>query len=297
MRLSLNMVDFDRRGFAAADSHDRLHLEGCATAFVDGFNHAARGWKTLHASLADFSDAERGFAYEGAGMYAAIRSLRVGRTRAAAHVLAGSGVRYRHLIHVGWGWASALVGTPLPLPIPPTPVLRWLALDGAGFALGFFGGASRVRKLAQHSGDARRSALIAGAGRSLWFSQCADVARIEAIINACDAPAQADLWCGVGLACTYAGSATEPVSRAELLADRAGAFVTPFRQGVAFGVVAQDVSGCPSDVSRSIAAQVLRRPAADITLLAEQALDRVGADTGVSSYGLWRDSVRAAVAL
>jgi hypothetical protein len=128
LRLPLRLADFSRRGFRVDRPAKRVALENHARHFLAGFNLAVVRWRDPHPALGAVTAYERGFAYEGAAMHAALRDvLTGGRTDALSRLLAGPGSRYVHLIHVGYGWAFTPLRLPLPVPRPATPLLTWCA--------------------------------------------------------------------------------------------------------------------------------------------------------------------------
>ncbi|MFC3448591.1 DUF1702 family protein [Amycolatopsis speibonae] len=236
VRLPMGLADFGKRGFRT-DRRDARHaLETHARSFLNGFNLAVGHWRAPHAELARIPDEERGFAYEGAAMHAAVcDSVTLGRAGALRALLDGEGDGYVHLIHVGYGWGRALLR--LPPSVPATPLLRWLALDGAGFAETFFGGKAASRRRCGKRPSEHWAARVAGSGRALWFAESADVGGVVRTIETMPAPARPQLWAGIGLAACYAGCSDEPgLTR---LAEASGADRSHFEQGALFAIAAR----------------------------------------------------------
>ncbi|MEV0610878.1 DUF1702 family protein [Polymorphospora rubra] len=242
--LPMRMADFEHRGFRCTRPEARALLERHARSFLTGFNLAARNRGDLHGPLAAVTAEERGFAYEGAAMFASMLDVVPARRRALSQLLAGPGDGYTHLIHVGAGWTFAPMRLPLPR-LPVTPLLRWLALDGAGFAETFFGGpAALTRRCARHTGE-RWEAVVAGCGRALWFLESADVDGIAAAIERQPFAARAPLWSGIGLACGYAGGVSP--QEMDRLPAAAGVHAPHLRQGVTFAAGARVRAGIVPD--------------------------------------------------
>ncbi|MFI6450339.1 DUF1702 family protein [Streptosporangium amethystogenes] len=240
--LPYGMADFERRGFRTDRPAARAILEERARSFLDGFNLAAFRWSDVHEALATVPAENRGFAYEGAAMYAAYRDLPNPRRDSALHrLLDGPGRGYPHLIHVGAGWGLTPVRLPAPLRLPGTPLLRWLALDGAGFGEVFFGGLRALARRSRRASTAKGAIRLAGCGRALWFAESADVTGVAEIIGRRPEAARPELWSGIGLASAYAGATTEAGLEALLAA--AGPSAPAFAQGVVFGVTARVRSG------------------------------------------------------
>ena len=112
------------------------------------------------------------------------------------------------MVHVGAGWALAQLRLRVDRALARLdPLLGWLAVNGYGFHHGYFHGPRRwiaSESRVGSTGYARR-VFDQGLGRSLWFVEGAEVARIAATIARFPASRHADLWSGVGLACAYAG--------------------------------------------------------------------------------------------
>jgi hypothetical protein len=161
------------------------------------------------------------------------------------------------------------------------PLLCWLALDGYGFHQGFFHWPQAVlrqevpRRLA---GYARR-AFDQGVGRSLWFVEGADPARIAADVGAFPADRRPDIWSGVGLACCYAGG----VDRATLEALRlaAGPARPALAQGVAFAAKARLWTGNSNADTAQACAVVCGLSVEETAAVTDRALpDGAGAPRG-----------------
>lgn len=298
--LPLTLADFDRRGFPTGGSPARPLLEGHARAFLDGFNRAAANWPTPHACLTEAPADSRGFAYEGAGMYAGLRDWLTGGRSGAVHaLLAGPGDRYTHLVHVGAGWAATPMRLPHRTPLPDTPLLRWLALDGAGFGRAFFGGRQRVIRDAQSvPADGRRrlrwAAALAGSGRALWFIHVADVEAIRHTIEPLPAAARTELWAGVGLAMTYAGGVETAEMKGAVAA--AGPDRASLGQGVVFGTAARARAGAVPPHTAAACQTVLQIDDETAAAWATEAATPLGGQRGVEAYEAWRQALRARVA-
>ena len=188
-----------------------------------------------------------GFAFEGAGMGLFLLDLLTPwrRDRLSAF-LSGPGAPHVYMVHVGAGWALAQLGLRVDRALTRfDPLLRWLVMDGYGFHQGYFRWPRCVEGQwvpARLSGYARRG-FDQGLGRSLWFVEGADGARITASIARFPRARQADLWSGVGLACAYAGGVTaEPIQQ---LRSMAGVNLPSLAQGAAFAAKAGSGPGTP----------------------------------------------------
>lgn len=285
------MADFERRGFRLDRPEQRALLETHARAFLDGFNLAVLGWRSPHETLLTIPDGERGFAYEGAAMHAAMRDLATGgQARAFQRLGSGPGDAYIHLIHVGHGWALAPLRLPLPVPLPTTPLLRWLGLDGAGFAESFFGGIHRLRKICARRPDPRWAEKVAGCGRALWFIESGFVPGVRRRISDVPAAARPHLWSGIGLASCYAGG-LDAEGFGELR-DASGPQWPHLAQGCLFAIAARARSGIVPEHTRVGAAALF---AADVRTAAEwtdQAAEGLVDRTDITAYAEWKSRLR-----
>jgi hypothetical protein len=289
------MADFGKRGFRADRPESRAVLETHARNFLTGFNHAAASWRDPHAALATVPDEERGFAYEGAGMFAAILDLATaGRTRALARLLDGPGDAYTHLVHVGAGWFFTVARVSVVPMLPSTPLFRWLALDGSGFGEVYFGGLPALYRRARRTPSPKWEARLAGCGRALWFVESADVEGIGAVIRKAAQPAQPHLWAGVGLAAAYAG-ATDDAGRDRLVAE-AGAHLAHLLQGVTFAVGARVRSGIVPAHTERACTQLLGVGAAQAAAWTDETSADLGRTRDVESYMRWKARLRALIA-
>ncbi|GAA5115544.1 DUF1702 family protein [Haloechinothrix salitolerans] len=294
LRLPLGLADFARRGFRLDRPRDRAVLETHARSFLTGFNLAARHWRDPHPALATVPDPERGFAYEGAGMYAAVRGLaRLGESTAFRRLCAGPGDAYIHLIHVGYGWAGGLA--PLPInTVPSTPLLRWLALDGAGFARVYFGGLRALDRLWHRAPSGRRDAALSGAGRALWFLESASPAGVASVIGNAPGHARGELWAGVGLACCYAGCAD--TAALDQLTETSGKHWPSFGQGALFACAARARAGDVPEHTERACAHLLGIDSAEAERWTDVAAAGLTESADVAAYTEWRSRLRGAVA-
>ncbi|MEU7489592.1 DUF1702 family protein [Streptomyces sp. NPDC042319] len=296
LTLPSRMADFSHQRFRTDCSAARAILERHARSFLLGFDLAVAHWRAPHEVLREVPDEERGFAYEGAGMFAGLVDLgSAGRANALARLLAGEGDCYAHLVHVGAGWLFTMARLPALVRLPGTPLLRWLAADGCGFGEVYFGGLRALRRRAGQRPSPRWEARLAGNGRALWFVECADPAGIAAVIEATPAAARPHLWSGVGLAAAYAG-AVDDAGRQQLVS-AAGATHQPFfLQGVTFAAGARVRAGVVPDYTERACTQLLGVDAAR----AAQWTDQMSADLltsrEIGAYREWKARLRRLLA-
>src|SRR4051794_38727849 len=197
------------------------------------------------------------------------------------------------MIHVGAGWLLGRLGLRIGRFLTQLdPLLCWLAVDGYGFHEGYFHWRQAVEKQViprRLFGYARR-AFDQGLGRSLWFVDGADVARIPATIAAFPPARHADLWSGVGLACAYAGG----VERASLVALRvaAGPHRSQLAQGAAFAAKARRRSGSPAPHTEAACGVLCAMSADRAAGITDAALEALPVDGAVPSYEVWRGRIR-----
>lgn len=288
--IAASEVSFARRGFPDDGTGAREHLERAGGGFVSGYNIALRRRRTgdLCAELDDLPADLRGFAYEGASMALVILDLiqpwSASRWR---KLLDAAGDRHCYLCFVGAGWAAArLRMRRLPRLITDADsLLSSLAADGYGFHQAFFNPGTYVRRQAPHP----LAGFDQGVGRSLWFVDGANPARIAATIAAFPARRRADLWSGVGLAAAYAGSRDDAAVIA--LANGAGVAHSSFAQGVAFAVAARARSGNLTAATERTCRIVWNEEAQAVVRIVDDALL---AASQADRFESWRRNIRSA---
>jgi len=293
------MADSARRGFRLDRPAARQLLEVHARSFLAGFNLALAHRREVHDALATVPEQERGFAYEGAGMYARLLDIATfGRAGALCGLLAGPGRGYVHLVHVGAGWGLTATRLPIPVPVPRTPLLRWLALDGAGFGETYFAAARGLRRLAARrpapDREQRWQTRLSGCGRALWFVESADTDGIADRIAGLAPQARPWLWSGVGLAAGYAGATSAGELRR--LADLAGDAFPFFAQGVVFAAAARMTSGVVPAHTELASRTVLGVDPDAARQWSEDAARGLTESPEVAAYAEWRARLRARVA-
>lgn len=297
-QLPLSMADFERRRFRLDRPEHRRRLEEHARSFLHGANLAVDHWRDPHDALATVPEIERGFAYEGAAMYAAGRdAITGGRARAVTRLASGPGDGYIHLIHVGTGWFPALTRLPMRLGLTSSPLLRWLALDGAGFARAFFARPRALERMCRTEPDGTHvstwRARMSGVGRALWFVESAHPDSIADRLSTLPPRVRGPLWAGVGLASAYAGALTE--SDAAALLHRSRDHRSDLLQGVAFGVAARHRSGIVPSFTSDASQYLLGTHPEDVAGWTSAAAEGLDADD-VITYELWRTRLRELVA-
>ncbi|WP_205678725.1 DUF1702 family protein [Aquisphaera insulae] len=290
-------TSFARRGFRGGDKRIEEHLQGVGRRFLRGYHAALEGDRLeLLAGRLDEVDAEdRGFAYEGAAMgLCLLDHLTPWRRDRLAAFLAGPGAAHAYMIHVGAGWALARLRRRVGRALSRfDPLLRWLVVDGYGFHQGYFRWREHVdlQQVPAHLSGYARRAFDQGLGRSLWFVDGADAARISASIGLFPQERQADLWSGIGLACAYAGGVADAtISR---LKSKAGTHGANLAQGAAFAAKARERAGNPAPRTELACRLLCDLPAGEAARLTDDALADLPADGQVPAYEAWRRRIRA----
>jgi hypothetical protein len=281
---------FERRGFRVGNDAAHARLEHVGRTFIAGHNEALEEPRAewLGARLARFG-ADRGFAFEGAAMAAALLDALIPggrwnalRERAPEHV---------YMLHVGAGWAAARlpwVRRRIERYVERfDPVLRWLVVDGFGFHEGYFKPRTTIReqRVPDFASNAARRAFDEGLGRAMWFVECGDAGRIGRTVDMFAAERRPDLWAGIGLAASYAGIAS--VETLNSLRARAGVLCGELAQGAAFAAKARQLAGLNTDHT-TIACEVLCGCSSSAAaFLCDQTYGEMVA-SGTPDYQMWR---------
>jgi hypothetical protein len=210
------------------------------------------------------------------------------KTRFDAYLKTGQ-AQHVYMIHVGAGWALARLGRSIqPFLDRRDPVLRWLVVDGYGFHQGYFHWQRHInnQELPRNMSGYAWRAFDQGLGRATWFVFGADVERIAAAVYRFAAHRQADLWSGVGLACTYAGK----VSLADMrrLRDAAGQYCPQVAQGAAFAAKARLRADTMMDYTDQACRELCGMSALEAAQLTDQAFENLSLDGEEPAYEVWR---------
>jgi hypothetical protein len=295
--ISLEEVRFARRGFHGEEGPVRERLERVPRRFAQGYHAVLEDahFSAFIPTLDSIGPEDRGFAYEGAAMALALLDyLTPWRPNRIAQFLQGAGDAHAYVVNVGVGWAMARVhGSPGRARARLDALLGWLALDGYGFHEGFFHWARYQNgqpPLARLDGYERR-AFDQGLGRSLWFIEGADASRVAESIEGFPEERRADLWSGIGLACTYAGGVGEEELRN--LKSRAGGYRAPLAQGSAFAAQARRRAGIVvphTEVACRVCCEMAADDAAQVT---DTALENIQPEGSAPAYEVWRRRIQA----
>ena len=250
LRIRPEEATFVRRGFRRANREAQTRLERVGQSFLYGYHAALDDSVTddLAPRLERMELEFRGFAYEGAAMALdLLDQLKPWRASRVQQFLSGAGDRHVYMIHVGIGWSMMRFPFRKDRRIARLdPLLRWLVLDGCGFHEGYFhwprcsDGRSRPKWLEGYG----LRAFDQGLGRSLWFVGGGDPEWITATIASFPDLRRADLWSGIGLACSYAGGAE--TAALESFRSAAGKYRDHLAQGAVFAAGARRRAGNPA---------------------------------------------------
>lgn len=289
-RRALHRTPADRFGGA------RARFQLVVETFVGGYEAALSSpdIDEVAGSFRHVAAAFRGFAYEGAAMALQLLDLLVpGKRDRVARFVSGPAAPFTYLVHVGAGWAAARLHRPPSVVLSRLdPLLGWLAVDGYGFHEGFFH-ADRViarRQVPWRLTGYVLRAFDQGVGRSLWFNNGADAARVASSVARFAPERRGDLWSGVGLAASYAGGVG--VDALRRLRHEAHGYEREIAQGAAFAVAARN-RGDNGDRHTDEACEVLTGATPGHVAGLVRALEpREAEGDGAAAYERWRTNVR-----
>jgi hypothetical protein len=285
------------RGFRVTDPVAGTRIEAIGRAFVHGYDCGlvADGTDDLRDGLTLVQPELLGFAFEGAAMAVTLRAeLPPGRGDLWPAFLEGCGDPHAYMLHVGAGWAFAR------LPRGrhrlerflerSDPLLRWLAVDGYGFHHGFFGSARTLAGWRPNFVDPYGArAFDQGLGRSFWFLEGTDPARMAQRVAAFAPERHPDLWSGVGLAAAYAGVAADDDLRE--LRVLAGPALPHLQQGVAFAAAARSRAGNMAAHTEQASRILCGCSAAELAAVTDTIRAGLGRAPDSDDYDVWRRRV------
>lgn len=225
------------------------HLETVVLTALEGYHATldSTRFEVLVPQLDMIPLEMRSYAYEGAAMgLTGLDCMLPWKKRLPAY-MAGPGAPHIYMVHIGVGEALALLRR------KPEPfiarmedrVICWLVMEGYGFNKGFFGRKRYIEEqfVPKHLSSYGCRIFDQGLGRCIWFLAGANVEHIAATIAAFPTARQADMWVGIGVACTYVGG----VDRAtvEALQKAAGRYEPQMAMGAAFVAKGRQLAGNP----------------------------------------------------
>jgi hypothetical protein len=138
--LGNHMLSSARRRLLDRGLQTQPHFRTIVDTYHEGFLCACRaqGLEEVIDRLSTFRIDHQGFAYEGAAMALGLLDYLSLRRRDRFVDLLAMAPQQTYLLHVGIGWALARTGRVEGSRFwSLDPLLRWLAIDGAGFHDGF----------------------------------------------------------------------------------------------------------------------------------------------------------------
>lgn len=220
--LSPKAVAFAARRFVCTDSTVRANLEKVLSVFVAGYNFALRGsdYAVVSKQLVnEFDSHHLGFAFEGAGMCYALFDMLAPWSRSRLRAFTdGAGQKHDYIATVGAGlavarvpWGRLRLNSYLEI---LDPTVAWCVIDGYGFHQGIFHSewyTLECRESPTAFSAYARQLFDSGVGRSFWWTQGASPTRIRQTIDRFPEGTRAQMWCGIGVAASYAGGVEERV--------------------------------------------------------------------------------------
>jgi hypothetical protein len=309
--LSPRAVALDALGFACADQRVRESLEKILSVFVAGYNAALKGrdYALVSTQLAnEFDPHHVGFAFEGAGMCYALFDLltpwSASRLRAFTD---GAGRKHDYIATVGAGFAVARIpwGRWLLESYLQRlePAVAWCVIDGYGFHQGIFH-PERIAENSRHWRSAlpayARQLFDSGIGRSFWWTQGASPARIRQMIDRFPEASRAEMWCGIGVAASYAGGVEDDVL-ADLF-EQSGTWSDDFLCGFPFSARMRQKGENPSRWTERACTNLLKISAEESAELIVSQLNAISTmlegrerEFREHGYALLRESLRQAI--
>lgn len=259
-RTAMGVSEKEIVAFKAGDSPGWRHLEDGVRAAVGGYHAVVDGGSLadIMARVNQVPEPLSGYAHEGVAMGLTGLDCVLPWKSRFREFLAGPGDAHVYMAHIGAGEALARMRRrPEPfLAGLDDPVLRWLVMDGYGFHQGFFSRAKYVDRqdVPEFLSPYARRVFDQGIGRSIWFTAGADVDRIAARIAAFSPGRHADLWLGIGVACSYVGGV--PREEIEHLREACAPHATQVATGAAFAARGRHRAGNPQP-DTDVACEVL----------------------------------------
>ncbi|MEP7169077.1 MAG: DUF1702 family protein, partial [Bacteroidota bacterium] len=117
-------------------------------------------------------------------------------------------------IHIGLGWAIA-ESKPIDLTFldAVNSMMQFRVWDGCGYYDGIFRQRQTIKNQLRNDivKEKNFKAYDEGIGRSLWYSCKGDPAKVSGMIQTFSSSRHADLWRGVGIACSYVGGSDDNI--------------------------------------------------------------------------------------
>jgi hypothetical protein len=170
----------------------------------------------LPALIEYLEDTEKEFssiAYESASMAIALKDFETAQFPGQWLLFAGgAAAAHQAQVYVGLGWAIAKFNFPFLTAVKKLETrFHFRIADGCGYYDGSFKHRRTVinQQLPDYLPAAALPMYYQGVGRSIWYSQKADIYKISSKIENFATGRHADLWRGVGIAVAYVGGCTD----------------------------------------------------------------------------------------
>jgi len=275
----------------------KYKFEQIGKSYLLGYNMAmeAGDSESIAQQLNTIDSEFRPFGYEGAGTGLTLLDYLMPWSQGRLQVfIEGPGATYKYGIHTGAGWVFARLRWLGRKPFAQLdPLHHWLVFDGFGCHEGCFHWQRYTRKQTFPGSliGYERRAFDQGFGRSIWLMENADVSRVAATIAAFPSTRQADLWSGVGAACSCAGGG-EAVDM-EVLRAAAGPHLPHLAQGVTFGARVRQLSGNPAPYTELACLILCGMSAQDAANITTTTLKDLPPDDEVPAFEVWRQRIQA----
>jgi len=171
---------------------------------------------SLPALIEYLEDTEKEFssiAYESASMAIALKDLETAQFPGKWLLFAaGAAAAHQAQVYVGLGWAIAKFNFPFLTAVKKLGTQFYFRIaDGCGYYDGSFKHRRTVinQELPDYLPAAALPMYDQGLGRSIWYTEKADIHKISSKIETFATGRHADLWRGVGIAVAYVGGCTD----------------------------------------------------------------------------------------
>ena len=166
----------------------------------------------LPALIGYLEDTEKEFssiAYESASMAIALKDFETAQFPDAWLLFAGgAAAAHQAQVYVGLGWAIAKFNFPFLTAVKKLDTQFYFRIaDGCGYYDGSFKHRRTVinQQLPDYLPAAALPMYDQGVGRSIWYTEKADIHKISSKIESFATGRHSDLWRGVGIAVAYVG--------------------------------------------------------------------------------------------
>ncbi len=295
LRLSLNDVSFESRGFESCDVIVKQNLEKVLEAFVKGYNltlDSTSFEETKQKLDSEFDSHHIGFAYEGSGLCYAIKDLisNWGKDCQLRIFTEKTAQNHDYITTVGAGFAFARIPFPLAniekYMQKLDPLLAWCIPDGYGFHEGFFSHKDSIDQVGSYPKllpHYAQQLYDSGIGRSLWWVKGANPIKIKKAIDAFPIERQAEMWCGIGVAVCYAGGTS--IETVEELIEFSDKFQADFLSGFPFAAYMRVKGGNPSQWTEEVCHQIIGKPTQNVADIILECLNEVN--------GNWKGTIES----